>query len=302
MNALIIMNPRAGRARHRVLAEYIRNAFRRHGYTCDSMTTAAPRDAERIVHERAKDYELIVCCGGDGTLNETVNGLGGLLGENPPLAYLPAGTTNDFAASLGLSKNIRQAVRDVLSGRRERLDVGRLNGRRFIYSASFGLFVKSSYATPQNVKNYLGKLAYYLECARELPSVQPVHMRVTDDAGNVHEGDYLFGVVSNSTSIGGFLHYRHHEVDLADGRHEVLLIRFPKNLAELQKTVRAVIAGDYTAEGIELFHASRLRFESENMPEWSMDGERYVPDREIVIENIPSAVEFLVPEKTKIAS
>ena len=301
MNALIVMNPTAGRGRHKAFTEYICSAFKKHGYTCDAATTAAPLDAERIVHERAKDYQLIVCCGGDGTLNETVNGLGGLR-EHPPVAYLPAGTTNDFAASLGLSRNIRQAIRDVLSGRRKRLDIGRLNGRRFIYSASFGLFVKSSYATPQNVKNCLGKLAYYLECASELPSVQPYHMKVTDGTGNVHEDDYLFGVVSNSTSIGGFLHFRHHEVDLADGLHEVLLIRYPKNLSELQKTICSVLAGDYAAEGIDLFHTSYVQFECEDMPEWSLDGERYVPEKEIIIENIPSAVEFLVPEKPTISS
>ena len=177
-----------------------------------------------------------------------------------------------------------------------------MNGRRFIYSASFGLFVKSSYATPQNIKNVLGRLAYYLECARELPSVQPYHMKITDDAGNVREGDYLFGVVSNSTSIGGFLHYRPEEVDLSDGLHEVLLIRYPKNLSQLQQTVLSVLSGNYDAEGIERFRASRLRIACDNMPEWSLDGERCVPGNEIVIENIPSAVEFLVPGNTKIAS
>ena len=301
MKALIVMNPKAGKARQGASAEYIRDAFGFRGYTCDALTTKAPRDAERIVRERAENYELIICCGGDGTLNETVNGLSGLR-RAPALAYLPAGTTNDFASTLGLSKDIRQAAFDVLCGRRENLDVGILNGRRFIYSASFGIFVKSAYATPQDVKNRLGRLAYFLECARELPTVKPHHMRITDDAGHVREGDYIFGVVSNSTSVGGFLHYRPEEVDLKDGLHEVLLIRYPKNLGQLSAVICAAVSGNYAVDGIEAFRASRLRFECEDMPEWSLDGERGPADREIVIENSPSAIEFLVPTKTRLAS
>ena len=119
MKALIIMNPKAGKARGGASADFIRSAFGTRGYSCDAMTTGAPRDAERIVRERAEEYQLIVCCGGDGTLNETVNGLGGLP-YRPAVAYLPAGTVNDFASSLGLSKDIRQAVHDVIGGRRKK--------------------------------------------------------------------------------------------------------------------------------------------------------------------------------------
>ena len=302
MKALIVMNPKAGMARGEDAAAIIRSAFGTRGYTCDIMTTRAPRDAERIVRERASDYQLIICCGGDGTLNETVNGLSGLH-HTPALAYLPAGTTNDFARTLGLPRDIRQAACDVLRGGRESIDLGLLNGRRFIYSASFGIFVRVAYITPQDAKNRLGRLAYFIECARELPSVRPHHMRITDEKGNVREDDYIFGVVSNSISVGGFLHYRREAVDLCDGLHEVLLIRYPENLGQLSKTVCAVLAGNYEAdEGIELFRASRLRFECEDMPEWSLDGERGPVDRELVFENIPNAVEFLVPERLKLAS
>ncbi len=295
MKALLIINPKAGRRRNRRhTAEYLRRAFELHGYDCDIIATKKPREAERIAHSMAEKYDLVVCSGGDGTLNETVNGLTGL--ENcPPLAYLPTGTTNDFAGSLGLSTDVAQAIRDTFDGTKEKLDLGRMNDRCFVYVASFGAFSESSYQTPQKMKNRFGRLAYVLESLRELPAMKSHRMKIYGAQGEICRGSYLFGAVSNATSIGGILHYDRGDISLSDGKHEVLLIKKPESLGMLRRTVRALITGNYAVDGIQTFHTSHVRFESEDETAWTLDGERCEPTKSIAIDNIHSAMEFIIP-------
>ena len=301
MKALIIINPRAGRTTEYQTAEYLRKALRRHGYESHILITTAPGNAELIVSARAGRYDLILCSGGDGTLNEVVNGLR-TINNPPPISYIPSGTTNDFARGLGLSKDYRDAIDSIFTGSQQSIDAGSVNGRRFIYSATFGAFVPSSYLTPQNMKNRIGRLAYLIECIRELPSIKPYHMTITDDRSFTTEGEYAFGAVSNATSIGGFLHYDHGNVDFSDGMHEVLLIRYPKNISELSAVIRSLIAGDYNADGIERFKSSRLRFICDDMPDWALDGEQFTAGRELTFTNIPRAVNIFVPDRLAAAS
>lgn len=301
MKALIIINPKAGRTTEYQMAEYLRKALKRHGYESHILITTAPGNAELIVSSRADQYDLILCSGGDGTLNEVVNGFSSVKCP-PPISYIPSGTTNDFARGLGLSKDYRDAIDSIFTGNRQSIDAGSANGRRFIYSATFGAFVKSSYATPQDMKNRLGRLAYLIECVRELPSIKPYHMTVTDDRSFTVKGDYVFGAVSNATSIGGFLHYDHSDVDFSDGLHEVLLIRYPKSVSELSSVIRSLITGDYKADGIEQFKSSRLRFICDDMPDWALDGEQFSAGRELIFANIPRAVNIFVPYRLAVAS
>lgn len=294
MKALMIINPKAGKKSRRNSAEYLRRVFRLHGYDCDVITTKKPLEAESIARSMAENYQLVVCSGGDGTLSETVNGLN-CLKNRPPIAYLPTGTTNDFAGSLGLSTDIKQAVRDTFGGTREKLDIGRMNDRCFVYVASFGAFSQSAYLTPQNMKNRFGRFAYFLECMRELPSIRAHKMRISDRQGEICRGSYLFGAISNATSIGGILHYDRRNISLSDGKHEVLLIKKPESIGMLRRTLRALITGDYSADGIQMFHASHLRFEFEDETEWTLDGERCAPAKVTDIDNVPYAMEFIVP-------
>lgn len=296
MKALVIVNPNSGKKGRGISASEICAAFGERGVECRAYATKASGDAERITRKLAGHCDLLICSGGDGTLSEIVNGLYGLKGT-PPIIYFPTGTTNDFARSMGLSFDPKQALNDALTGRKTQLDVGRMNGRCFIYSAVFGAFVKSSYSTPRQMKEYLGKLAYYIECVRELPAIKPCHMRIVDDAGHVREGDYLFGAISNATSIGAFLHYPSALVDFADGRHEVLLIRHPEDPVEFICTLRSVISGDLSANGIELFHTSKLYIECDRVPDWSLDGEQFDSGSQIAVENLPAAVTFVLPPK-----
>lgn len=301
MKAMIIINPKAGRTTDYQTSENLRKALRQHGCESRILMTTASGNAEMIVGSYANQYDLLLCAGGDGTLNEILNGLKEI--KTPPsICYIPTGTTNDFARSLGLSGNHREAINAVFTGKRQKLDAGDVNGRRFIYSATFGAFVPSSYLTPQSRKNRLGRLAYLIECIRELPYIKPYHMTITDDRRFTTKGDFVFGAVSNATSIGGFLHYDHSEVDFSDGLHEVLLIRYPKNLTELSAVIRSLIAGNYHADGIEMFKSSGLRFVCDDMPEWALDGERFSAREEMTFKNIPSAVNICIPDRLAAAS
>lgn len=296
MKALVIINPKAGRTTEYQAADYLRKALRQHNCESRILMTTASGNAEMIVSTCADQYDLILCTGGDGTLNEVINGLKGIKSP-PPISYIPSGTTNDFARSLGLSDNFREAIEAVFTGKRQSVDVGSVNGRRFVYSATFGAFVPSSYLTPQNRKNRIGRLAYLIECIRELPTIKSYHMTFTDDRSFTVEGDYVFGALSNATSIGGFLHYDRGEISFSDGLHEVMLIRYPKSVSELKSIIRSLIIGDFNANGIEMFKSSGLRCICDDMPEWALDGEWLSARKEMTFATIPNAVNVCLPDR-----
>ncbi len=298
MNALVIANPAAGKANNKSAVEVIRRALRLRGYGCDTAYTHCANDAENIARRRAGDYDLVICLGGDGTLNETINGLNGLK-SCPPVAYLPAGTTNDFAKSLGLSTDVSRALNDIFNGKKQKLDIGKMNGRCFVYVASFGFLSESSYLTPAWLKKRIGRAAYILEGTRELPFTRSYHMKVFDDGKKVCEGDYVFGAVSNSTCIGGLLHYGGSEVDLSDGLHEVILVEKPKSPRRLINIFRALKNKRFDYDGITLFHSERVRFVCDEKLSWSLDGEKCDPGKIVEIENVHSAIEFFIPQKGK---
>ena len=197
---LLILNPCSGKKKaSHALADVV-NVFNRGGYDVTVYITAARGDATKVVAQRAPEFDLVVCAGGDGTFNETISGLlAG--GHDTPIGYLPAGSTNDFASSLHLSKNLVEAARDIVEGTPRRLDVGRFNDRYFSYVASFGAFTRASYATSQNVKNALGHLAYILSGIKELAYIRSRRLRFTLDDGRVLEQFYLGR--RNSDALGG---------------------------------------------------------------------------------------------------
>ena len=212
---LFIMNPFAGQKRaNRQLSDLLL-MFANAGYDVITHMTTGTGSAVEAVERLAGEVELIVCCGGDGTFNETVSGLL-KSGADVKLGYIPAGSTNDFAASLKLSTNILQAAQDILEGEATPYDVGKFGDRYFSYVASFGAFTRASYATPQSVKNALGHTAYVLEGIQELSQIRKEHIRMEMD-GEVVEDDFLFGAICNSTSVGGILTLDPKQVDMADG-------------------------------------------------------------------------------------
>ncbi len=269
---LLVMNPFAGtRKANRYLPEII-TAFNRAGYAVNAYMTAGPGDCARVTELYAQEEDLVVCIGGDGTFNETVTGIL-RSGADVPIGYIPAGSTNDFAASLHLPTNILQATRQILEGQSVRYDVGRFGTRYFSYVASFGVFTKASYSTPQSVKNALGHTAYILEGIQELSQIKKVHVRI-DTEDRTIEDDFLFGAISNSTSVGGILTLDPKQVDMRDGKFELLLVRAPRNLAEIRECLLALQAQKYNCAMITFLSASRLSITADPDMPWTLDGEQ----------------------------
>ena len=288
---LFVMNPYSGMRRaNKYLVEII-ELFNRADYEVIVHMTQGPGDAAKVVASKAFDMDLIVCCGGDGTFNETISGMLSV-GANVPLGYIPAGSTNDFAASLKLSGNVMQAAQDILDGQPVIYDVGKFGERYFSYVASFGAFTKASYSTPQSIKNALGHTAYVLEGINELSQIKNEHVRMEID-GQVVEDDFLFGAISNSTSVGGILTLSPDVVDLADGQLEILLVRAPRNLLEIPECIQAVQSQKYNCAMITFRSAKKVRvFADPNMP-WTLDGEREEGHLQVDVENVHHAIQLM---------
>lgn len=286
---LLIMNPCSGKKKaNRVLADII-GIFNRAGCDVTTYMTAARGDATEVAARRAEEFDIIVCVGGDGTFNEVISGLY-RVGSKTPIGYIPAGSTNDFANSLHLSKNLLKAAQDIVDGVPQKLDIGRFNDRYFSYVASFGAFTRVSYATSQSVKNMLGHLAYILGGIKELPSIRCKHLRFTLDDGTVLEDDYIFGAVSNSTSVAGILTLSPEIVDMNDGVFELLLVRKPHNLLELNDCVLALSTQDYNSPMLTFTSARRVEIDAPEDMDWTLDGEHAVGCAHSVAENLQDAV------------
>ena len=289
---LLILNPCSGKKKaSHALADVV-NVFNRGGYDVTVYITAARGDATKVVAQRAPEFDLVVCAGGDGTFNETISGLlAG--GHDTPIGYLPAGSTNDFASSLHLSKNLVEAARDIVEGTPRRLDVGRFNDRYFSYVASFGAFTRASYATSQNVKNALGHLAYLLSGIKELAYIRSRRLRFTLDDGRVLEDEYIFGAISNSTSVAGILTLSEDLVDMNDGVFELLLVRKPENLLELNDCVLALTTQDYHTPRLTFTSARSVEIEAPEDMDWTLDGEREPGRAHCRAENLHDAIRIV---------
>ncbi len=295
---LLILNPNSGKKKANRYLVQILDILNRGGFDVTVYVTAARGDATEVVRKRAAEFDRILCIGGDGTFNEMISGLLPT-GLSTPISYIPAGSTNDFATSLHLSKNILQAARDIAEGKPHPLDLGRFNDRYFSYIASFGAFTRASYATSQSLKNALGHFAYILSGIKEIASIRSHHMRVTLADGTVYEDDYIFGAVSNSTSVAGILTLAPELVDMNDGLFEVLLVRKPHNPLELSDCVLALTTQDYNTPMLTLCSSARVEMESAEELAWSLDGEEAMGGKHTVIENLHSAVDIILNTNTK---
>ena len=289
---LMIVNPRAGKSKSHGPLFDAAAALSQAGYLLSIHVTSAPGDAAETARREGGRYDLVVAVGGDGTLNEVVSGLVQL--RRPPLlGYLPQGSTNDFASSLHISPDPAEAAAAIARNVPRLLDVGFWNGRSFLYVASFGAFTRTSYAAPQNAKNALGHFAYILEGMKDLSTLRPYRVRLRAD-GETLDGEYLFGAVCNSTSIGGLMKLNPERVVLDDGLFELLLIPSPKTAAALQSLVYALLNQQYDSQGLVFRHVSSIHLETaEDLP-WSLDGE-YAPSVPAVdIENRRQALTMLL--------
>ena len=281
---LFLMNPNAGQKKAARFLPEILAVFQKGGYEVTIFMTTAPGSGVQIVQPRVADYDLIVCAGGDGTLNETISGVL-RSGIDRPIGYIPCGSTNDFAATLKLSTDVVQAAKDIVMGTDQNYDLGTFNGRYFSYVASFGAFTRISYSTPQNMKNALGHMAYVLSGIQELTQIRKIPMSVELD-GELVEGEYIFGAVSNATSVGGVITLSSRYVDLRDGKFEVTLVRMPKDMSEVGACIHALQTHDYNCEPITFRSAASVTIRQAPDVVWTLDGERAEGAEVIHIENL----------------
>ncbi len=287
---LLIVNPCAGQKRANKYLTDIVSLFCAQEYECTVFVTAKRGDAARKAEACAEQFDRLVCIGGDGTLNEMLSGIWHA-GTDVPIGYIPAGSTNDFASSLKLPKDILKAAGLAARGQEHRIDIGTFNGRCFSYVASFGAFTEASYNTSQQAKNLLGHLAYVLEGIKDLPSIKPIHVHAeTED--RVIDGEYVFGTVSNSTSIAGIVTLHDELVDMSDGLFELILVKMPQNAVQLGNIIRAIQTHDLAAEEIVFLKTARVQIQTQGCG-WTLDGEYQEGCEHIEIINHHHAVRFI---------
>lgn len=293
---LMIMNPVAGVKKSNKHLTEIMEMFCNADYECQLQMTRPDLGADEIVKRYAFNKDLVVCIGGDGTFNEMVSGII-MNSYTPNVGYIPSGSTNDFATGLGISQSPLTAAKDIIDGTPVVLDAGKFNDRIFTYTASFGVFTRSSYSTPRDLKNTFGYLAYVLEGAKELTSVPVIHMKAKSGDREI-EGNYIFGAVCNSKRIGGgFVKFDDTSVHMNDGLLEVLLIKYPKNPVEATQTLIEIQNSKFDTPYFDFFSAKEITFSTEDEVDWTIDGEYQKGSPEICVSNLHSRFSLVLNEK-----
>lgn len=289
---LFVVNPSSGTMKIKDSLLEICQIFCDNGYDLRLNVTKYITNAITEALDEEIPYDLIICCGGDGTFNSMVSAI---LPRNdhPSVAYIPSGSTNDFAHSIGLKGTSVQIARQIMAGFPRNLDMGSFNHAYFSYVASFGAFTETSYNTPQSLKNKLGHLAYVLEGVNDLSAIHPCHMKFVS-GDTVVEGNYIWGAVCNSTSIGGLIRLNQELVDLNDGLFEVMLIKAPKTVIDLTKIIVSITTQVYDPDVIHFFQASDIYVYPETEVPWTLDGEYAPGSKEIHIQNIHNALQILI--------
>ena len=293
---LFIYNPHAGKELLKPKLSDIIDIFVKAGYEVVAYPTQSYRDAYRKVSEYDSDeYDLVVCSGGDGTIDEVVTGMM-QRDKRDPIGYIPTGTTNDFANSLHIPKGLLRAADNAVNGTLFPCDVGKFNDDIFVYIAAFGLFTDVSYQTKQEMKNVLGHLAYVLEGTKRLFNVPSNRIKVTHD-GETLEDEFIFGMVTNSRSVGGFRNMIGKQVVFDDGLFEVTLIKTPKNPLALQEIVASLLIEQVDTKHMYSFKTGRITFESLEEIPWTLDGEFGGAHDEVTVENLNRQLRIMVPEE-----
>lgn len=267
------------------------DCFVKHGYQVEVYPTQQRLDAKEKVIHFAYQYDMIVCSGGDGTLNEVISGLMELP-ERPVLGYIPAGSTNDFAQGIRLPKSMIEAASVAVNGMQISVDIGGFGKKKFVYIAAFGAFTDVSYMTPQEMKNILGHPAYIIEAVTKLTSLRTYHMSVSYENGNV-EGEFLYGMVTNSISVGGFKGITGKNVVIDDGMFEVMLIKQPKSPLDLQLILGALLGMDIKTDSVISFKASKIIFDADEKVPWVLDGEYGGSPKRVKVVNYNKAIKIM---------
>ena len=290
---LLIVNPAAGRGGFRYYFGEALQVLSRGGLQSDVFFTAGPGEARRIARDEAAGHDVIACVGGDGTLSEVLSGLM-QIPNPPPVGYIPMGTTNDVATTLGLPKNDTVgAAKRILSGTPHPFDIGGFGEHEFFaYIAAFGAFTEVSYATPQDQKRTLGQLAYVLQGASQLGKIERIPTRVEYDDG-VFEGELVYGSMSNSTSVAGIVRFPEAMVSLGDGISELVLVQDPGRVDAYGEMAASVLMQRFDSEYLKIVHTRQATFHFEKPVAWTRDGEAGGKHREISLRNYHAPVQLI---------
>ncbi len=270
---LIISNPCSGRTGHNDILKNTLEKFSNYDYNVTVMNTTKAGDATEYAKNFGNNYDIVVCMGGDGTFCEIMNGIM-TLDSKPDIGFVPAGTTNDLANTLGLSSQNSKAVQTIITEPARPCDLGSFNGKYFTYVASFGAFTKCAYATSQKLKNKIGRLAYFYGAAKDIKDIKSVPMRCTVD-GTEFEGKFIFGSISNSRTVGKIIHLDEKMVCLNDGKFEVLFAENPGTIKGWLELAKSVFTKNLDNKNVKLLQGSNVTVETLDGSEipWTIDGE-----------------------------
>ena len=290
---MLIINPAAGRGGYKINLPDALQLLDKGGCRTTLFFTAGRGDATEMAAQHGAEYDIVACIGGDGTLSEVLAGLM-RLDSPPPVGYFPMGTTNDVATTLDLPKNdTLAAARRILDGTPHPFDVGGFGEKDyFAYIAAFGAFTEVSYATPQNQKKALGHLAYVLQGMATLPRIEAVRASVEYDGG-MAEGRFLYGSMSNSTSVAGILRLKEDMVSLGDGRSELVLVREPQTIDGFGAILTSALTQSFDCPDLLILHTTKARFCFEKPVPWTRDGEEGGAYTELTLRNYHAPVELI---------
>jgi len=288
---MLIINPHSGRGLSKTALGTIVSQLCAADYNV-TVFFSNEKTPEELAYEHATKHDLVVCVGGDGTLSGVISGL--LRSKaSIPIGYIPKGTSNDVAITLALSKDPSKAAQTILSGTPRTLDIGKFHDRHFTYIAAFGAFTGVSYLTPQSAKRSLGHFAYVLSGIADVTAIKPRKTIVEYD-GKTIKGEFIFGGVTNSTSVGGFIKLNPDKIDLADGLFEVILVKQPVVPADFLEIMSSLTVKTYEGDNFRMLHASKVKFIFEEEVAWAVDGEDGGKHKQVEIENCHKAVEIVV--------
>ena len=289
---LLIINPVAGKMKSKNALFNIVQTLCNHDCVPTIHITKRAGEATEVAQREAGNYDVIACCGGDGTLNEVINGVLAS-GKEADIGYIPAGTTNDFANSVGIPTTIKKAAELIATGEPRKIDVGMCRDKYFSYVASFGAFTAASYGASQAAKNVLGHFAYVLDGVNELTKIKPIELRFEVN-GEKHAGEYCFGGITNSTSVGGIVKLKSDLVDMSDGLFEVVMVKMPKNIADLNAIVTAVTASKFEdCRMIDYFRTDSIKITFPENMSMTLDGEEFKCGGDIRIKNLKRKISII---------
>ncbi|MBQ3162054.1 MAG: YegS/Rv2252/BmrU family lipid kinase [Oscillospiraceae bacterium] len=296
---LFVFNPHSGKGQIRQHLMTITDIFTKGGYEVTVHPTQCKNDAYEKILSRGNDFDVVACSGGDGTLNETIKAVM-TSGNRLPIGYIPSGTMNDFASAIGIPKDMPAAAQKIVESSFVTVDIGSFNQEYFTYIAAFGMFTEVSYETSQQMKNMFGSLAYIMEGMKRFNMTKTYRVKVTHD-GETTEDEYIYGMVSNSSSVGGIKGFGADDILLDDGVFEVFLIKAPKNLQDFQFTINSLMKHELDAKCFTCFKAAEVTFHSDNDLPWTLDGEFGGDCRNVMIKNNHRAIDIFA-EKNNLLS